>query len=209
MKIIMQFTLAFFLHSNMNAQQLYPTAMGSYGQSYNTGNVLLEDHIGSISVSYISAPGFMYTQGFVQPDAGTTNDPIIINDVNLDGGSTIDNAGTTLYGGSFSGGYMLEFSLGEPASTSLLNDTKILTQGVLQPYSKSKFWTGIVNDVWANASNWSPAYVPTEVDDAVIPPGCPNYPVIKIGQTAHCGSLHTMAGSSLIILTLGNVIIHK
>lgn len=193
----------------LDAQQLFPSAIGSYGSTYYSGNILLEDHIGSICVNSVGNTNILYTQGFLQPDAGTTQNPIYINDVNLDGGSTIDNAGTTLYGSAFSGGgYMLEFSVGEVASSSFINETKMITQGVLQPYSKNKYWTGIVNDVWVNANNWSPAYVPTEVDDAVIPPGCPHYPVIKIGQTAHCGSLHTMAGSSLTILALGNVIIH-
>ena len=114
-----------------SAQLLTPRDISSGGSSRINGGLLLEDQMGGMMVGMISSPGFMYTEGFLQPDAGTTTSIPVINDAMLSGGNVIDNAGGTLYGGS----NMLEFSAGEVASLTLSNSNNLLTQGILQPYT--------------------------------------------------------------------------
>jgi Secretion system C-terminal sorting domain len=115
----------------LQAQQLTPTTISGGGNSKLAGGILLEDNVGGLMVSTISTPTFMYTQGFIQPDAGTTTVVPPINDVVLNSGAGIDNAGTTF----ISGGIMLEFTVGEVASKSLNSGSNMLTQGILQPFS--------------------------------------------------------------------------
>ena len=118
------------------AQQQYPTAISSAGSSSSNGALMLESSVGGLAVTTISSSSFMYTQGFLQPDAGATNTPPpYIVDVVLSSGSGIDNAGTTF----IDAGIMLEFTVGEYASITHINSDKMLTQGILQPYS-----TGVV-----------------------------------------------------------------
>lgn len=126
--IITTVLLSAWVHGH--AQMLTPQTLGSFGRSSTNGSILLEDHIGSIVVSSLSTPTFLYTQGFLQPDAGTTPGPVYINNVTLSGGSGLDNAGSTFVNGNL----MLEFSTGEFASITLNSPGNLLTQGVLQPY---------------------------------------------------------------------------
>lgn len=113
------------------AQQLTPQTLSAAGVSSSNGAVLLEYSLGGLSVSTISTSTFMYTQGFLQPHAGTTNTPPPINNVVLSTGSTLDIAGTTF----INGGAMLEFTLGEMACITLNGAGKLLTQGILQPFN--------------------------------------------------------------------------
>lgn len=114
----------------VQAQQLIPTTISSGGSSKLAGGVLLEDNVGGLIVSTISTPAVMYTQGFIQPDAGTVTSLPPINDVVLSSGAGIDNGGATF----ISGNTMLEFTVGEVASKTLFGGTNMLTQGILQPY---------------------------------------------------------------------------
>ncbi len=115
-----------------NAQQQYPATLSNAGNSSSNGNILLESSVGGLVVTTITSPSFMYTQGFLQPDAGFTNTPpTYIVDIVLSSGSGIDNAGTTF----IDAGIMLEFTVGEYASITHINSDKMLTQGILQPYS--------------------------------------------------------------------------
>ena len=113
------------------AQQLYPTTLSSGGSSNTNGSLMLESSVGGLVVETISTPTFMYTQGFLQPDAGSTNTVPYINDVTLSSGSGLDNAGTTF----ISGNTMLEFTVGEFASITLNSANNMLTQGILQPFA--------------------------------------------------------------------------
>lgn len=124
-------SLLLLFASFVNAQQLFPTTVSSGGSSKSAGGVLLEDNVGGLMVSTISTPTFMYTQGFIQPDAGTTIIVPPINDVVLNSGAGIDNAGTTFINGSI----MLEFTVGEVASKTLGDGNNLLTQGILQPFA--------------------------------------------------------------------------
>src|SRR6218665_1993425 len=112
------------------AQQLSPQTVNAAGKSYNNGGIFLEDALGGLLVSAIATPTFMYTQDFLQPDAGSTNIIPPINDVVLSSGSGIDNAGTTFINGNA----MIEFTVGEAASITLNSAGNMLTQGILQPY---------------------------------------------------------------------------
>lgn len=124
-------TLFLLLVGSMaKAQLLTPQTISTAGVSSSNGGVLLEYSIGGTLVSTISTPTFVYTQGFLQPDAGTTTTPPHINDVALSSGSGFNNAGTTFINGNT----MLEFTLGEVASTTLNSPNNMLTQGILQPY---------------------------------------------------------------------------
>lgn len=114
------------------AQQLYPTTISSGGRSISNGGIMLEDNVGGLLVSTISTATFMYTQGFIQPDAGSTTTVPYIQDVTLSSsGSGIDNGGTTFINGNI----MLEFTVGEVASKTFINSNNMLTQGILQPYN--------------------------------------------------------------------------
>lgn len=115
------------------AQLLTPQTLSAAGVSSSNGGVLLEYSLGGVSVSTISTATFIYTQGFLQPNEGTTNTAPVINNVLLSTGSTLNNAGTTF----INGGVMLEFTLGEMACITLSSANNKLTQGILQPFSIS------------------------------------------------------------------------
>jgi hypothetical protein len=50
-------------------------------------------------------------------------------------------------------------------------------------------WTGLVSTDWNTAGNWNPAVVPLGTDDAIIPDGCPNYPLLLPGTTTYIRNL--------------------
>ena len=113
------------------AQLLTPQTLNAGGISSSNGSILLEYSVGGLVATTISTPTFMYTQDFLQPDAGTTTIVPYINNVTLSGGSALDNAGTTF----INGGIIIEFSLSEIASITLNSTNNMLTQGILQPYN--------------------------------------------------------------------------
>jgi Secretion system C-terminal sorting domain len=118
------------IYTTATAQQLAPATLSSAGKSSSNGAVLLEDNVGGFIVTTISTGTFMYTQGFLQPDKGSTTVIPAINDVQLSSGSGIDNAGTTF----ITSNAMLEFTVGEFACKSLTSSNNLLTQGILQPF---------------------------------------------------------------------------
>ncbi|MBK8701811.1 MAG: hypothetical protein IPN29_20500 [Saprospiraceae bacterium] len=179
------------------SQFLSPESVCSYGRSVTAAAIMLEDNLGSLMVSNIHTPTFLYTQGFIQPDAGTTNIVPLINDVFLEGGYFVTDAmGTTLKNNGDDA--MLEFSLGEVLSRTQAASSFMLTQGVLQPFL-GKHWLGIINTDWKNQFNWSPSFEPSSSDHVIIPPFCPNYPIITQGKTGNCKTLLLMDNSSLQI----------
>lgn len=133
MKHIYQVLLLLCITSTANAQQQYPTTISPAGNSSSNGGILLESSVGGLAVTSMNTPTFLYTQGFLQPDAGTTSIVPPVNDVVLSSGSGLDNAGTTF----ISGDIMLEFTTGEAASITHITAGNMVTQGILQPYTSA------------------------------------------------------------------------
>lgn len=115
--------------SNISAQQLTPQTIGNAGNSSSNGNILLESSIGGLLITTVNTNNFMYTPGFLQPYAGVTNTTPVINNINPGSSAGIDNAGTTF----IKNNAMLEFTVGEFASTTFSKNTSMITQGILQP----------------------------------------------------------------------------
>lgn len=207
LKHMLHFKLAFlivFVSSFVQAQQLTSQTFSAAGTSSSNGNVVLEYTLGGLSVSTISTSTFMYTQGFLQPDAGITHTIPHINDVVFSSGSTLDNSGTTFINGSI----MVEFSLGEIACSTLSGANNMLTQGILQPYHYF-IWTGVVNNLWIEPGNWNIGVLPIKSDEVLIPPGCPNYPVLENTHRGHCRLLTAQAGTSVTLNTGGLLRLHS
>jgi hypothetical protein len=207
LKHMLHFKLAFlivFVASFTQAQLLTPQTFSAAGASSSNGSVVLEYTMGGLSVSTISTSTFMYTQGFLQPEAGTTNTVPPINNVALSTGSVLDNAGTTLINGST----MVEFSLGEMACSTLNGTNAMLTQGILQPYHYF-IWTGVVNNLWIEPGNWNIGVLPIKSDEVLIPPGCPNYPVLENTHRGHCRMLTAQAGTSVTVNNGGILRLHQ
>ena len=207
LKHMLHFKLAFlivFVASFVQAQQLTSQTFSAAGISSSNGNVVLEYTLGGLSVSTISTSTFMYTQGFLQPDAGITHTIPHINDVVFSSGSTLDNSGTTFINGSI----MVEFSLGEMACATLNGANNMLTQGILQPYHYF-IWTGVVNNLWIEPGNWNIGVLPIKSDEVLIPPGCPNYPVLENTHRGHCRMLTAQEGTSVTVNTGGSLRLHQ
>lgn len=190
--------LIILVAGKMNAQQLTATAVNTAGQTHSVGGIFLEDAMGGLLVNTVSTATFMYTQDFLQPDAGTTSFIPPINDVALNSGSGLDNAGTTF----ISDEAMIEFTLGEVSCLTLNGSSKMLTQGILQPY-RLYMWTGLVNNDWPNTGNWELGIIPTQTDEALIPDSCPHYPIIINGVFAKCKKLTVKPTASVIVDTGG------
>jgi hypothetical protein len=207
LKHMLHFKLAFLIvlvTSFVQAQQLTSQTFSAAGTSSSNGNVVLEYTLGGLSISTISTSTFMYTQGFLQPDAGITHTLPHINDVVFSSGSTLDNSGTTFINGSI----MVEFSLGEMACATLNGANNMLTQGILQPYHYF-IWTGVVNNLWIEPGNWNIGVLPIKSDEVLIPPGCPNYPVLENTHRGHCRMLTAQEGTSVTVNTGGLLRLHS
>jgi hypothetical protein len=204
MKYFKIVVLMLFVSGFAKAQQLTPQTISAAGASLSNGGVLLEYSMGGTWVNTISTSTFMYTQGFLQPDGGTTHVRPVINNVALSTGSILDNAGTTF----INDGIMVEFSLGEMACTTLSGSNNMLTQGILQPFHYF-IWTGIVNNLWIEPGNWNIGVLPIKSDEVLIPPGCPNYPVLENTHRGHCRLLTAEAGTSITVNTGGTLRLHQ
>ncbi len=201
------FILCCFTSYGLYSQILSPVSLNCMGRSLNNGNLIIEDNLGSLEISTIATPTFVYTQGFIQPDAGTTNEVPHINDISLGAGSyLLDVMGGTIT--QFEDDLMLEYSLGEVVSKTQAISTHLLTQGVLQPYI-GKYWTGLVSTAWKEKNNWSPAIEPTLEDDVIIPPLCPNYPIIASGKIGSCRNILMMEGTALLIKAGGTLFVQN
>jgi len=62
--------------------------------------------------------------------------------------------------------------------------TQTLTVNVCTPT-----WSGLVDNNWLTPHNWVGDNIPGTTGDAIIPVGCPNYPVIGQTQTIHVGNV--------------------
>ena len=196
-----------FTSTGLVSQILSPVSLNSMGRSTVVGNLMLEDNLGELQIYTLSTPTFLYTQGSLQPEVGTTSTVPPINDVTLgEGAYLLDALGYTIE--NFEDDYLLEFTLGEVVSKTQLISTNMLTQGILQPYN-GKHWTGMVSTAWKEKNNWSPAIEPTLQDDVIIPPMCPNYPIIASGKTGMCMSLLLMEGTNLQIKQGGVLIMNN
>lgn len=133
MKYLKISLLLLFISSMSKAQLLTPHTLSAVGQSSNNGGILLEYSVGGLMDNSIGTATFLFTQGFLQPNAGTTNTLPPINNVVLSTGGGLDNAGTTF----INGGAMIEFTMGEMACITLSSQSRniLLTQGILQPFS--------------------------------------------------------------------------
>lgn len=186
-----------FTSTGLVSQILSPVSLNSMGRSTAVGNLILEENLGDLQINTITTPTFLYTQGSLQPEVGTTSTVPPINDVTLgEGAYLLDALGYTAE--NFEENVMLEFTLGEVVSQSIDNINFLLTQGILQPYN-GKYWVGNFSTDWKNHLNWSPAYEPTTSDSVIIPPLRPNYPIITSGKVGVCHDLLLMDGSSLRI----------
>ena len=196
MKTIIHLFFCLFCFSS-KAQILSPSCLSSMGRSLIVGNLILEENLGDLQINTLSTPTFLYTQGSLQPEVGTTSTVPPINDVTLgEGAYLLDALGYTAE--NVEENVMLEFTLGEVVSQSIANINFLLTQGILQPYN-GKYWVGNISTDWKNHLNWSPAYEPTASDSVIIPPLRPNYPIITSGKVGVCHDLLLMDGSSLRI----------
>lgn len=128
--IMASLLLSTCIRTQAHAQQLLPQAIGAAGQSYTSNNLLLESNVGELVVTDISTMKFMYTPGFLQPEAGTTASIPEINNVVLNSGSGTDNAGASFKTGNAG----IDFTVGEWVSLTHSNSSHIITQGILQPY---------------------------------------------------------------------------
>lgn len=94
----------------------------------------------------------------------------------------------------------------EPASGNIINQGAYGNTAQASKSSLDFYWTGNVNTDWQNTGNWSTSTIPTSSDNAIIPDGCPNYPVIDDGTTtAVCNNLTIEANSSVTIDTNGQM----
>jgi hypothetical protein len=114
-----------------DAQVLTPQTVNTGGQSYSSAGILLESSIGGLVVKDVSNTAIMYTPDFLQPYAGTTTSIPVINNVVLNSGTGMDNAGTSFKAGNA----MIDFTVGEFVSITHTNGGNMVTQGILQPYA--------------------------------------------------------------------------
>ena len=128
------FIFAASAHMALYSQVLNPVSLNCMGRSLSNGNLIIRQTISAAwRFPTIATPTLFYTQGFIQPDAGTTTEVPHINDVSLGEGSyLLDALGGTP--AQFEDDLMVEYSLGEIATKTQTISTHMLTQGVLQPF---------------------------------------------------------------------------
>jgi hypothetical protein len=121
--------LFFFISATAQAQKITIQTISAAGSYFSAGGLQLESSMGGLAVMTTKTPVFMYTQDFLQPDAGVTSSIPIINDVVLNSGAGLDNAGSSFANGNA----RIDFTLGEFASITYSQGSSMLTQGILQP----------------------------------------------------------------------------
>jgi hypothetical protein len=67
-----------------------------------------------------------------------------------------------------------------------------------------RLWTGNTNTDWGTASNWSPAFLPGDDEDIIIPGVRPNYPILLVGRkmkslTIESGGTITFTGGTTTV----------
>ncbi|NOZ46909.1 MAG: hypothetical protein GXO79_09015, partial [Chlorobi bacterium] len=71
--------------------------------------------------------------------------------------------------------------------------TSVTPGNIVWPATTSVTWTGNTSTDWFTLSNWSPAELPDETKDAVIPIVV-NYPIVNTADSAKCKSLNVTNG---------------
>jgi len=132
MKHVIIFLAAVIASLASKAQQISMTTINAGGKYSNAGGVQLEYAIGEITTAGFNSNHFLYTDGFLQPFVGTASQVPQINNIVLNAGTGIDNAGSYLENAQLS----IEFTLGESASITLARNNQMLTQGILQPFDQ-------------------------------------------------------------------------
>ena len=112
------------------AQSVGPETINSSGRHSNASGIHLEYAVGGLAPASLEAGPVLLTQDFLQPFAGTATQVPEMSSPQLNSGTVVNNAGTTLINGS----NLLEFTLGEFVSITLTRPDNLLTQGILQPY---------------------------------------------------------------------------
>ncbi|MGN7889974.1 choice-of-anchor D domain-containing protein [Dyadobacter endophyticus] len=69
-------------------------------------------------------------------------------------------------------------------------------------------WTGAAGTDWQDRCNWSPASIPAEINDIVIP-ATANQPVIPAGYDARIKALEVQSGATLVIEALGSLTVMR
>lgn len=70
-------------------------------------------------------------------------------------------------------------------------------------------WDGSTDTDWQDVTNWTPEYIPTSTIGAIVPAGCPNYPIIDDGAlTAETYNLRLDAGGTLTVAPNGQMTVH-
>lgn len=69
-------------------------------------------------------------------------------------------------------------------------------------------WTGLTDTDWNTPCNWSPASVPTQNNEVVIPAAA-NAPVIGPGIAAHAKTIEVQAGATLTIASTAGLTVHN
>jgi hypothetical protein len=62
----------------------------------------------------------------------------------------------------------------------------------------ARTWTGVIDDYWNKAGNWSPAGIPGPGDDVYIPSSAPHMPVVRINGLS-CNQVYLSENATLII----------
>jgi hypothetical protein len=73
------------------------------------------------------------------------------------------------------------------------------------PASGNHIWIGTVSTDWHNATNWSPAIVPTIDDDVIVPFGTPFKPAIAVGATGSCKTITVEQAAKINVASSGNL----
>lgn len=128
-QIVLTMITLFCLFKATYGQLLKPSILNSAGSFAANGNVQLEWSLGEPGTASVKNDYAFLTQGFLQPNAGTTTIIPVVNLPILCGGG-LDNAGANF--SSNGSNVLLSFTLGEMASRTLVNN-HLLTQGILQP----------------------------------------------------------------------------
>ena len=100
-------------------------------------------------------------------------------------------------------------SSGEKSGPAFEDDPSDPTPSTTEPDNDGKIrwintfvtrqWSGAQNTQWYNPNNWVGGVVPSSIDDALIPSGCPNYPVLENHVTIN--NLKITANQTGAILT--------
>lgn len=122
-----------------SAQMIAPQTINSGGTSVVVNNIHLEGSFGELFTTTLqsSVTGNIITQGFLQPaleNVVTPPPPPPPPSSFQMGALGIDNGGTTLQAGNF----ILEFTIGEFMTAPRTGNNRMLTQGILQPYTAAE-----------------------------------------------------------------------